>query len=403
MPRLSAGTLHSMALQEQTTDRLRALTEVEIPAGRVISLYFDLDPARFATPPARQSEVRSLVDELDRRIDELAGDLDHDEVVGLRADRDRVEDLLTGGLETEGTRGVAIFACEPSGLWQVVLLPHPVDFEVTIDAGPHVEQLAREPDAGSWAVVMLSRAHGRVLRGDARRLVETIERDDDVHGQHRKGGWSHPRYERSVDREADAHVSAVLDALYRSYRRRPFDHLLFVTHSELWPSIERSLHGDLAPLVAGRVESEVEYASPQDVLEVARPEMQRIEVERERELLGRLAHGLGTGGRGVAGLQPTLDALLQGRVEALLVLDGFSAAGAVCPECGWMGADPDTAACPVDGHEVQRRASIADAAVASALGQDAQVLYVRRGDGDAPSPRYLELQGHGGIAAVLRF
>jgi peptide chain release factor subunit 1 len=400
--------MEGTGLQLTIADRLRALTAVEISTGRVISLYLDLDPAAFATAPARESEIRSLVDELGRRIDALAGDLDHDELVGLREDRSRIEEFLTGELDAEGVRGLAVFACGPSGLWEVVRLPHAVDRQVTIGPAPRIEQLAHDADASTWAVALVSRAHGRVLRGDSHGLVETIVRDDDVHGQHDQGGWSQPRYQRSVEREADAHVGALLETLHRACLRRPFDHLLFVAASELWPAIERRLHSDLAPLVAGRVEADVERSTPEDVLEVARPVMQRVAIERERALLARLAQGLGTGERAAAGLQPTLDMLLQGRVEALLVLDGFSAPGAVCPACGWMGGDPAVGTCPVDGQDVERREDVVEAAVASALRQDAAVVFVRRRDdpNDAetgPNASFLELQGHGGIAAVLRF
>jgi hypothetical protein len=397
-----------MAAAFVDSSRLRALSEVSVPSGRVVSLFLDLDPEMFATPPARESQIRSLVDELGRRIDELADDLEHEELAALRADRDRVESYLTGELDAEGVQGVAIFACGPAGLWEVIGLPHPVEMQVTIDRAPRLEQLLRDAQADRWAVVAVSRAHARLLRGSEHGLTETLQRDDDVHGRHQQGGWSQARYQRSVDREADSHVDATMETLYRAYRRRPFDHLLFVTADELWPTIERSLHADLTRLVAGHVEGEVEHSRPEELLEVARPVMERVEIERERELMARLAQGLGTGGRGAAGLQPTLDMLVQARVEALLLVEGFSAPGAVCPSCGWMGADPDVATCPVDGTGVQRREDVVDAAVASALQQDAAVVVVpRREDaedpGGGPSPRFLELQGHGGIAAVLRF
>jgi hypothetical protein len=397
-----------MAVSNTSPERLRALTEVEITAGRVVSAYLDLDPAVFAAPPARESAIRSLVDDLGRRIASLEDELSHEELMGLREDRDRIETYLTSDLDADGARGLAIFACGPSGLWEVLKVPHAVDLEVSIDAAPRLEQLAQESDAGSWAVMLVSRAHGRIMRGGPNRLVETLERNDDVHGQHQQGGWSQARYQRSVDREADSHVDALMEALHRAYRRRRFDHLLFVTHDELWPAIERSLHADLAPLVVGHVEAEVEYSGPDEVLETARPEMERVELGREHELFGRLAEGLGTGGRAAAGLQPTLDALVQRRVETLLVLDGFQAPGAVCPSCGWMGADAGVTRCPVDDTEVERRENVVEAAVAATLQQDASVTFVPRRDDPAdpdsgPSAQYLELEGHGGIAAVLRF
>jgi hypothetical protein len=390
-------------LAEMDTPRLRALTEAVAPSGRVISLYLDLDPRDFGIAGARESAIRSVLDDLGRRIDDAGRELAHDELTALRKDRARISEFFSDGFSAEGAQGLAIFACGPADLWEVTRLPHPVDTQVVIDTVPSVGQLARGSEPATWAVVMVSRERGRVLRGNRRRLVETLGRDDEVHGQHRQGGLSQPRYARSVDREADEHVDAVMDALYRGFRRRRFDHLLVIAGGELWPSIERSLHPDLAPLVAARVEGEVEHSTPEDVLEIARPEMERVDVERERDLLARLNEGLGTGGRGAAGLQPTLDMLVQGRVEALLIAEGFDAPGAVCPVCGWMGADGAGGRCPVDGEALQRRASIVETAVAKALQQDATVVFVRRGDGDAPTPRHLQMEGHGGIAAVLRF
>src|SRR5918999_5901461 len=54
-------------------DALRRLAEVRLDRPVVLSLYLDLDPTRFAVPPARATQVRSLLDEADRRIREMQG------------------------------------------------------------------------------------------------------------------------------------------------------------------------------------------------------------------------------------------------------------------------------------------------------------------------------------------
>ena len=41
-------------------DRLRKLAELRLDRPVVLSLYLDLDPTEFATPPARATAVRSL-------------------------------------------------------------------------------------------------------------------------------------------------------------------------------------------------------------------------------------------------------------------------------------------------------------------------------------------------------
>src|ERR687893_1131029 len=63
-------------------DALRRLAEVRLDRPVVLSLYLDLDPARFATPPARATAVRSLLDEADRKVRELK-DLSHSDRTAL--------------------------------------------------------------------------------------------------------------------------------------------------------------------------------------------------------------------------------------------------------------------------------------------------------------------------------
>jgi hypothetical protein len=62
----------------------------------VVSLFFDLDPERFATAPARATQLRSLLDEARRQVAQ-GGDLDHDERVAVEEDLARIEQRLSAG------------------------------------------------------------------------------------------------------------------------------------------------------------------------------------------------------------------------------------------------------------------------------------------------------------------
>jgi peptide chain release factor subunit 1 len=44
-----------------TQTRLRALAEVRPERGRVLSVFLNLDPTEFATPPARASAITSVM------------------------------------------------------------------------------------------------------------------------------------------------------------------------------------------------------------------------------------------------------------------------------------------------------------------------------------------------------
>jgi len=47
---------------------LRRLSELDLPKGKVLSFYVDLDPSEFATASARDSEVHSLTNEAEANL-----------------------------------------------------------------------------------------------------------------------------------------------------------------------------------------------------------------------------------------------------------------------------------------------------------------------------------------------
>jgi len=60
-PRVIGSQQHVAARNEITEAKLQRLARLRANGPRVLSVYLDLDPERFATPPARASEVDSLL------------------------------------------------------------------------------------------------------------------------------------------------------------------------------------------------------------------------------------------------------------------------------------------------------------------------------------------------------
>src|SRR6266550_400948 len=117
-----------MAATATTIDRgrLRRLADVRPERGRVLSLFLNLDPARFAAPPARATAISSLLNEAAHRIEACKG-LDDDERDWLRADLERArEQLSASDIADNGTRALAVFACAPEALFEVIALHRPV-------------------------------------------------------------------------------------------------------------------------------------------------------------------------------------------------------------------------------------------------------------------------------------
>jgi peptide chain release factor subunit 1 len=368
-------------------DRLRRLAEVRLGRPLVLSFYLDLDPTEFATPPARATAVRSLLDEADRKLRELNG-LSHEDRAALRASYERAAAFLQRELDAEGAHSVAVFASEPAGLFETLKLPRSTRSRVAIGHSPLIGPLVRLARGERWCVALVSRRDARIFQGSPDGLREIEQIHDVVFGQHDQGGWSQARFQRGIEKEKDDHLKNTAEALMRHFKRRPFQRLVIGGPREVVADFESKLHGYLRERLAGRIEVDVDSATPEQVLEAARPRFEELERQREAEALERL------GERGAHGIGEVLRALNERRVETLMLDEQFSAAGVQCPACGWLGPEGQRR-CPVDGATLLVRDDVAEAAIELALQQSAEVLAVRF-DRDA-------LAGEGGVAALLRF
>jgi peptide chain release factor subunit 1 len=371
-------------------DELRRLSDLRLDRPVVLSLYLDLDPGEFATPPARATAIRSLLDEADRRLRGHDG-LSHQDRADLEASLTRAGTLLERDLPADGAHAVAVFACRPADLFEVVKLPRSLQNRVEIGRSPLIGPLARLERRERWCVALVNRRDARLFRGSPDGLREIEQIHDTVFGQHDQGGLAQARYQRGIEKEKDDHLKHTADALMKHYKRRPFQRLIVGGPRELVADFDSKLHGYLAERLSGHIEVDVENSSPEQVLAAAQPCFEELEEQREAEALERL----GEGGRAAVGLDHTLRALNERRVEALLLDEHFAAAGVSCPDCGWLGAG-DERTCPVDGRELDRLDDLTNAAIELALQGAAEITGMRH-------RREQFDERTGGVAALLRF
>jgi peptide chain release factor subunit 1 len=349
------------ARNEITEAKLERLAGLRADGPRVLSVYLDLDPERFATAPARVSEVDSLLDEASRQIE--SEEHPHEELKQLRTDLGRVRNHLEDGGYTEGTRAHAVFCCSSLDLFEALSLPEPVENRVTISDTPFIEPLVEIGPPEPWCLALVNRRLTRILRGSANSLVEVVSFGDSVHGQHDQGGWSQARYQRSVENDVDAHLRRTSQVLLRQFERRPFVGLLVAAPEELRSHVAEELHTYVRDRLVGNLDLDVENSTIEDVRAVAAGAIE----EHQRAIIGQrleqLRARLGRGERAAAGAEDVLRALEERRVGTLLY-------------------DPQ-----------QSGGELVEQAVHAAIEQDAEVFAV-----ETP-----ELGPVGGIAALLRF
>ena len=380
-----------MAVNSLTQADLRALSDARPERGRVLSVFLNLDPTEFASAPARSTAINSVLNEAEHAIGAVDG-LEHDELLGLREDLERVRaELHRDGLAADGTRGVAVYACSLGGLFQVLQLPQPVPTHAVVERTPYLEPLIRPGAQERWAVLLVNRRMARLFRGSGVSLQETDRIEDDVHGQHMQGGWSQARYQRSVDKEVEDHLKRVADVLFDAHKHEPLDALLIATPEEMLPEVEGVLHPYLKERIKGHVQLDVEHSSPEDVRRVAGEAIERHQEAYEREVLARLDENLGRNVRAASGFDDVLTALNEARVEILVVAAGSQEPGSRDPLTGMLGREGSGFASGAAGEPVE---NLVEAAMEKAIEQSAEILLVRDPE---------TLVEHGGIAALLRF
>lgn len=364
------------------------------PGHRVLTLYLDLDPERFATPPARLSQIRSLIDEAAKQLEGMDG-MSHDEHIGLREDLERVRDyLLSGDAPFQGARALAVFSSGRGDLFETIQLPRSVPGQVVFDTAPYVEPMIATAQQRDWCVLLVSRRHARLFTGAAGELTETLEREDNVHGQHDQGGFSQPRYERSVEKDVDDHLRAVAEIIEQRCRTHGFDRLALGGPPEIVPRLEGMLsEAVLSHLAPGRVEVDVSSAGESEIRSAVARLVEDDDRRCERDALDRMAAGIGTGGRGAGGPEDTASALNERRVETLLLEPRFDGHAKRCTSCGLLLLEA-SGRCPADGGELEHVEHLREAVVESALAQGAEVMIVRH---------HPDLGPFRGIGAVLRY
>jgi len=362
---------------------IRELAGIRGDGAPITSCYLDVDGRRLV----RHQDVEHELDGVLRSARPRAN--------GHRSVHDdlrRIEAYVKGGLDRHATRGLAIFACSSSDLWEVIELPKPVRSCLVINHAPAVGQLeSMMQEHETIGVLLADKQRARLfvfelgVLAERTELIDELPRDYDIRGERERGTPAHHREEL-----AHQHLRNAARAAFDLWQARGFHHLALGGSDVVASELEQLLHPYLRDRLCGRVSLGV-AASPIEVLAAA--EVLEADVERAREaaLVERLKQAAVTGGRGVAGLPGTLEALSQRRVERLVVSKGFA-------QEGWRAADGGLALVgpthPQSGAAMERVDDVVEDALEEALTQGIPVT-ICVGNAD------LDVLGR--IGALLRY
>ena len=373
-------------------DRIRAL------AGHrgscvVTSCYLDVDGRRHH----RHADYEAQMEHLMREAREKAAGLGQQAVRSVAADVDRIATWVRGGFDRSNVRGLAFFACSADGFFEVVESPLPVRNEIAVNHTPHVRQLEAILQAYErFAVLLVDRQRARLFRFEVGELTEQTEVFDAVprggdQAGHPAQGSRASHAQRHSDEIAHRHLRHAAEVTFAELQQRRVDHVILGGPKEVVAELEGQLHPWVRDRVADRLVIAV-TAGPDEVREAALAVEAGLTRRNEAALVDRFRDAIGTGAGGVAGLEATLAALVERRVDILLVSDGYATEGWRCRSCQYLG--PRGRKCPVCANSMDLVEDVIEEAVEEALANKCRVQIVREN---------ADLDVLGRIGAVLRF
>jgi peptide subunit release factor 1 (eRF1) len=368
----------------QQLDRLAAFEPVDAP---VISLYLDLRPVQ-----SGRVDAAAFLGALSGRGRALKG--------AARASFDRDVARIHSFLESEDRKpavGLAIFACSAAGdFFQTVALDVPIEQHwLFIGAVPHLYPLARLNDQFPRYAALLVDTNSARLFVFGLGAAENRQRIDSVKTRRSQmGGLSQARYQRHNANFHLHHMKEVVEMLDRVVRDESIGQIVVACDEVARPILMSQLPQHLAHLIVDILKLDIRTPEQQILAETLETLRGRDAIT-DAEHVERMLDGWRGNGLGVAGPEATLDALVRGQVEELLI----TADPAVLqqPRPAASGVQPTTAA--VQTSSPGRTTDDARMALAGALITKAQLTSARI--------RFIEnpdlLADVGGVGAILRF
>jgi len=387
-PRSSSTTGPAVAHQ------LERLTRTSAAGHPVVSCYLKLEPrdrSRGKYLIKLKNRVKGVKAALPRLV------LDRTAQDAVSRDLDRIVDHLRTPANLPAAQGLAIFASEGIGLFEVLPLPLIHRSRLAVDGTALIRELASiEDEFGRVLTVVLDRTSARFFEVTAYNATELPGlRADATRGGRFRGdqdgpGWGEHNYHNRIREEKQRHLEGIARELFALDRRHPAHGIVLAGPGTDAGAVAPFLHSYLAERLLGTARLNPKEATTAAVHGATLAVREAWERASERELVAELRERMGTGWA-VNGLAPTLKALSRGQVRALMIGGDTSVPGFRCPETGRLTLTEKE--CRSEGGAVPVL-DVVDDAIEDALRQrvDVNVVY----DPDA-------LREIDGLAGLLRF
>lgn len=371
-------------------DQLEKLAAVEPQALPVVSLYLDLRPDQHGRDNYDVFARKALAE---RR---KAFRPHTPEEESFSRDVDRITAYLANDLD-RSANGLAIVACAGAGgLFEAIQMQAPVEEHwLFIGPTPHLYPLAQTADRfPRYAAVVTDANRARIFVFS----LGEVEHRREVTGVKTRrssvGGWSQARYQRRAENVHLHHIKEVVETLTRIVTAEHIAHVVVAGDEVAVTLVKEQLPQPMIDKLVDAVRLDANIAED-EILARTLESLQKKDAATDTELVQEAIGAWQASGLGTVGPEATLQALVLGQVDQLLITGSphqLKPVQTLPPDSpsGEMAADTSLPAGPGDPQQVKLAAEL----IARAEQTGARVRFIE----DAEL-----LEDVGGVAALLRF
>lgn len=303
--------------------------------------------------------------------------------------REMVEPILAEP-PIKGEKGRIVIASAPLNFLEVYRVGVKLEPIVVWDRSPFLLPLARlKEDYEDYGLMLLDSQEARLFLIRSGILEEKDRAKIDLMNKHKKGGWSQMRYNRLRRGAIKTFLTQLIDDLQSYEDLGKMKGLVVAGPGEAKHQFVDMLPSSLRDNFLGTVDLPMETPAG-DLLKLSE-EISRSEKHIDSQALAeRLKEAVLRGGPAAYGLAEVRKALENGRVNHLLISEGFALPGMICMSCHHVHAEGER--CPTCGGELAALRLEELYVMAEKTG--AEVVLV---EGD----EFLDSIGH--VGAILRY
>jgi hypothetical protein len=348
----------------------------------VVSVYLNTDPSQ-GSADAYKLRLRSMLKDLD-----------------LEDDIEAIERYFDFDHDWSG-RSVAVFSCQPNKFFRSYTFAFPIQDRLRIGDRPHVKPLANLLDAyGGYGVALVDKQNARLFYFHLGEMRE----EEDLSGQEvrrtKRGGGSQSPGRRGgtagqtqyVEEVTQRNLKEAAEFAARFFGENNVRRVLIGGTEENVTQFRNLLPKAWQSLIVGSFPIN-KNASQAEVLQRALDVGQAAERRRETLLVEKLVTTAAKGRGGVVDLEDTLNAVHDGRVQTLVIREGYRAPGYRCLGCGYLTSEK-LESCPFCNNRFENIPDAVELAVRRVMRDGGEVEVVHNSVGQ---------REFGYIGAMLRY